>query len=594
MISQRQVYDIERIDFGMLSPEDIRGMAVCKVDSTKLTGPGSVYDEKMGYVPDTNDPCVSCGEKKDCPGHIGYIDLPEPVLHPLFIKDIVRILRCFCKQCYSLLLNEDQIKIANLHKLTGMRRFNKIIKSLEKVDVCPSCSHPQPKIDFKKNESKKENIIAMTYKQKGNDKISVVLSVDDIKKILDNISDKHISLLGFDPTKIHPRDLIMTVLVVIPPCTRPYVKTDGDNICDDDLTYQLLEILKICKQYEKLDLAKDEQKRQKLYQSLQFRIETTFNNNGGRAKHPTDNRTIKDIKQRISGKTGRIRGNLMGKRNNFSARTVIGAEPTLKLDEVGIPYEVARTHTKPVAVTTFNIKELTEIVNTDRANFVIKNNGKTRINLKYAMFQRGTPLLYGDIVLRGNVDVKEDEDGNLIPRVDTFTVKHYIDKEEVFLKKGTTVIKKRKQLVIIEKDDKYIIKNCVVICGKVDIKQDKNGKYVIPVQTFNGRIIHVREAEVNLCEGDRVIRDGKFIEVLLPKRKNIRLEIGDIVERHLQRNDVVLFNRQPTLHKGSMLAMRAVPMPFKTFRFNLAATKSFNADFDGDEINVSLEQQTAV
>jgi DNA-directed RNA polymerase beta' subunit len=64
----------------------------------------------------------------------------------------------------------------------------------------------------------------------------------------------------------------------------------------------------------------------------------------------------------------------------------------------------------------------------------------------------------------------------------------------------------------------------------------------------------------------------------LPVKKFYRLEIGDIVHRQLQNGDLVLLNRQPTLHKNSMLAKRIIIRPGKTFRFSLAATKQFNAD----------------
>ena len=56
------------------------------------------------------------------------------------------------------------------------------------------------------------------------------------------------------------------------------------------------------------------------------------------------------------------------------------------------------------------------------------------------------------------------------------------------------------------------------------------------------------------------------------------IEIGDVVERQLKNGDIILFNRQPTLHRGSMLAKRIIVRGNKTFRFNLASTKSFNAD----------------
>lgn len=64
------------------------------------------------------------------------------------------------------------------------------------------------------------------------------------------------------------------------------------------------------------------------------------------------------------------------------------------------------------------------------------------------------------------------------------------------------------------------------------------------------------------------------------------LKIGDVVERHLHDGDVVLFNRQPSLHRVSIMAHRARVMPNRTFRFNECVCTPYNADFDGDEMNI--------
>ena len=74
-------------------------------------------------------------------------------------------------------------------------------------------------------------------------------------------------------------------------------------------------------------------------------------------------------------------------------------------------------------------------------------------------------------------------------------------------------------------------------------------------------------------------------EVRFPTKRNFTLRVGDVVERQLRDGDIVLLNRQPTLHTGSMLAKEIVVRPHKTFRMNLATTRSFNADFDGDEMD---------
>lgn len=68
------------------------------------------------------------------------------------------------------------------------------------------------------------------------------------------------------------------------------------------------------------------------------------------------------------------------------------------------------------------------------------------------------------------------------------------------------------------------------------------------------------------------------------------LQIGDIVERHCWDGDLVLFNRQPSLHRLSIMALHAKVMPWRTLRFNECVCNPFNADFDGDEMNIHLPQ----
>ncbi|KHJ94076.1 RNA polymerase Rpb1, domain 5 [Oesophagostomum dentatum] len=68
------------------------------------------------------------------------------------------------------------------------------------------------------------------------------------------------------------------------------------------------------------------------------------------------------------------------------------------------------------------------------------------------------------------------------------------------------------------------------------------------------------------------------------------LKVGDIVERHLDDGDIVLFNRQPSLHKISIMCHRARIVPGRTFRFNECACTPYNADFDGDEMNLHVPQ----
>ncbi|CAI5504931.1 unnamed protein product [Closterium sp. Naga37s-1] len=74
------------------------------------------------------------------------------------------------------------------------------------------------------------------------------------------------------------------------------------------------------------------------------------------------------------------------------------------------------------------------------------------------------------------------------------------------------------------------------------------------------------------------------------RRVAAELKYGDIVERHLEDGDMVLFNRQPSLHRMSIMCHRARVMPWKTLRFNESVCNPYNADFDGDEMNMHVPQ----
>ena len=86
-------------------------------------------------------------------------------------------------------------------------------------------------------------------------------------------------------------------------------------------------------------------------------------------------------------------------------------------------------------------------------------------------------------------------------------------------------------------------------------------------------------------------KNGDNISLRYVDRNSIKLEIGDIVHRHMMDGDPILFNRQPTLHRMSMMCHIARIMPVgDTFRMNVGDTKPYNADFDGDEMNLHMPQ----
>lgn len=503
------IKEISSVSFGVFSPEEIMKISVCEVCSPKKTGYNTVYDPRMGTT-DSSKPCETCGENANfCPGHFGHVELNQPIVHPLMYKKVLGYLNCFCVKCNRLLLTKDQIFLYGYNRYKGYIRYGKIKEKIKKVDICchEDCATAQPKFRFLPTES----VYTKTYEGgRHGEKVSVTLTVPEIQKTFNNIRDEDVRLLGFDPELIHPRNLIISVLPVLPHCDRPFVRADG-NICDDDLTNQYIEIVKInnhLKPYEEGEDEKpkeiSESKRQKLLASLRFRIFTTFNNSQGKAKHTTNGRPIKGIKERLAGKDGQIRNNMMGKRCNQTGRTVIGPDPTLKLGELAVPREMAQTLTVPVKVTDFNFDSLQKIVNDGDAHSILKANGSIRINLD--RYRRGTRLVAGDIIHR------------------------------------------------------------------------------------NGEKIKVLTGRELIISGDKIERDGVILDKIISSGRKYPIQKGWVVERKLRDDDYVLLNRQPTLHKASMLAMRVKIKPGKTLRFNLAATKPFNADFDGDEMNIHVPQ----
>ena len=251
--------------------------------------------------------------------------------------------------------------------------------------------------------------------------------------------------------------------------------------------------------------ALDENTKQRVVNNIRFRIHTTFNNGLGRAKQTTNGRPVKGIKERITGKDGQIRNNMMGKRCDQTSRTVIGPGPNLKLGELGVPTLIANTLTVPVKATVFNIEQLQKLVNDGKIKTIVKSDSNTIIDLK--RYRRGTRLFVGDEIHRAG------------------------------------------EIIKVEKVEDHVVMDC-----------------------------------------DAIKRNGKMLSFVKPANREYKIHVGWIVNRHLQDGDYVLLNRQPTLHKASMMAMRVKLTKHKTFQMNLAITKPFNADFDGDEMNIHVPQ----
>lgn len=119
---------------------------------------------------------------------------------------------------------------------------------------------------------------------------------------------------------------------------------------------------------------------------------------------------IRGFCQRLKGKQGRFRGNLSGKRVDFSGRTVISPDPNLRIDEVAVPERVAKILTYPERVTSFNIERLRKAVRNGcdvhpGANYVTAGSSGFKKYLKFGNREGiAEGLRMGDVVERHIID----------------------------------------------------------------------------------------------------------------------------------------------------------------------------------------------
>ena len=113
------------------------------------------------------------------------------------------------------------------------------------------------------------------------------------------------------------------------------------------------------------------------------------------------------------------------------------------------------------------------------------------------------------------------------------------------------------------------------------------------ITTSNADLLKKKVERTTYPAASSIVRpDGKRKRITEELREQLReeLDLGYLVERHLQDNDIVLFNRHPSLHRMSLMGHFVKVLPGRTFRIHPATTFPYNADFDGDAMNIHVPQ----
>jgi DNA-directed RNA polymerase II subunit RPB1 len=289
-------------------------------------------------------------------------------------------------------------------------KFKTIHDQTKDVKACYECGCVQPKY------SKNNLHIFIGKKNDNNITEKMILDTEECHRILSNITDEDCKTMGLDPQYSRPEWMVIDVLHVVPPCVRPSVVHDSNMRSEDDLTQKYLEILKTNNALkEKMDTIEDlkrnkstkiqelmedtkdfskaEQKYKELlekhervvedaHMSVQIQVTTLINNKlpGVPEIQNRSHLPLKCLTQRLVTKGGRIRGNLMGKRVDFSARSVITPDPKIDIDEIGCPKTIAMNLTYPETVNHFTLEKCQKWVDNGPdvfpgALFIIKKNG---------------------------------------------------------------------------------------------------------------------------------------------------------------------------------------------------------------------------
>ena len=426
------------------------------------------------------------------------------MFHIGYLRYIQSTLQNICKDCSRVLLEEDErrstldaLRRPAIDNLKRTQILKKVNEQCRKAKTCPYCGSiqgvirklsvmklvhdkfawynkstsakkvpPPSKVAFDQsfNEAKKFLPELDKYSKRAMDDLNPL----KVLQLFRAISPTDCEILGFNPAEGRPEMFLWQYIPAPPICIRPSVAQESASN-EDDITSKLSEII-LYASYLRDSLKKGTAvpNIMEQWEFLQLQVGLYVNSEVPGLQQPGFGKPIRGFCQRLKGKQGRFRGNLSGKRVDFSGRTVISPDPNLSIEQVAVPILVAKNLTYPERVNRQNLDKLRRCI------------------------------LNGPTVWPG---------------------------------------------------------------AQALIKTDGGIKF-------------------NLKFGTKSVREERARQ----------LQIGDVVERHLEDDDVVLFNRQPSLHKLSIMSHRVKVRPWRTFRLNECVCTPYNADFDGDEMNLHVPQ----
>ncbi len=457
---------IERVRWGLLDDDDRAAIAVVHVDGVHAT----VHDARMGpSVPRAR--CATCGRGfAHCAGHFGVITLPVNVVPAHLCKRVVAVLGVVC--------------VSTPFCKGVVRSAAHVCDTCGEVApvVTPDAARSEFHLTWTRADAKKAKAKAKPKaKPKPTTRSDVLMNADDVRARFAALTARQVRAAGFHPVRAHPRALVWSRLLVLPPIARRYSKSAGAVVRADALTRAYEKVVALCAKYSASEAPVQRFVRDEIGRLVslicdasaarsaegqgsgqvkkggapgvvRFRSSAANARAAGRAGNDDFS-----VMNRLCGKEGRFRGTAVGGTTEHSGRAVITGDSSLLCDEVGVPECMAATLSVPARITAINAAEVAR------------------------WFTKG---------------------------------------------------------------------------------------HVTRVTTY----------------------EGASFEVKPGTKRPYKIRIGDFVHRKLRDWDVVYMNRQPTLWRQSIMAKYVRVVRGKSLRVAPSVVVAYNADFDGDEMNVHVPQ----
>ena len=591
---------IQQINFGLLSPEDIRKMSVVTVEYPDTYGDDGfpiekgLMDRRLGII-DPSLVCRTCGFKGgDCQGHFGSIELARPVIHVGFGDVIHKILRSTCNKCGRILLSDEQIETFTEKIEEAMENKENITGILKKLQA-----------ETKKTE------------------MSEAKQDEIVKKVMDEVYPEN-----DDYDDDERKNILLGLLNQL--YTEAYMeRVDSDAkasfrfidpklLCPHCKKNQSLENIE--SSYDMLT-AKNEDDLKKIHEKVVEEIDNNHKNDEERDEEAIADEIFAEYKRRTADFVKQYLQDLIQEPIILDKPVTIRqgdykltpSEVRERLERIsdedafilGINPEVARPEwlvltvlpVPPVTVRpsiTLDTGERSEDDLTHKLVDILRINQRLLENM-----EAGAPqLIVEDLweLLQYHVTTYFDNEASGVP-----PARHRSGRPLKTLTQRLKGKEGRFRSNLSGKRVNFSARTVIspdpnISINEVGVPEMIAKEVTVPVHVNEWNIDEIRgyiENGPDVHPGANYVIKGDTKRRVTAENKDYileNLEPGFIVERHLKDGDMVLFNRQPSLHRMSMMAHEVRVLPYKTFRLNLCVCPPYNADFDGDEMNMHVFQ----